>query len=275
MRSDPGLARLTVAGAGTALLLVAATAVPLATGAPRPTIPELLVIAGSEPRRAARDGGAQRAGGHLVAGRGAVDDDRPGHVHAGVTRTAGGAASAGAARARRRGLGHHADEPATGRGSGDPGGVGCCRRRHRVAVPVLALLGSALLATVVFARSSTPPGIRAATGALGAALVVVDPRVLGDALDPRMLATVVDLLLLGIAATATRQVTADPMTQFDVASGHDDRDEVGTWLARVLGVPRLQVAFPATTARWTRADTRRRTAGRRSACATSGVSSPT
>ena len=75
-----------------------------------------------------------------------------------------------------------------------------------VEVPVLALLGCALLATVVLARPGTPPGIRAATAALGAALVVVDPRVLGDALDPRMLATVVDLLLLGIAATATRQV---------------------------------------------------------------------
>ena len=113
-----------------------------------------------------------------------------------------------------------------------------------VEVPVLALLGSALLATVVLGRPSTPTGVRAATAALGAALVVVDPRVLGDALDPRLLATVVDLLLLGIAATATRQVTADPMTRFDVASGRDGRDEVGAWLARVLGAPRLRVAFP-------------------------------
>ena len=64
-------------------------------------------------------------------------------------------------------------------------------------------------------------------------------------MEPRLLASVVDLLLLGIVATTTRQVTADPMTRFDVAAGRDGRDEVGAWLARVLGAPRLQVAFPA------------------------------
>ena len=99
---------------------------------------------------------------------------------------------------------------------------------------------------------------------------------MGDALDPLMLATVVDLLLLGIAATATRQVTADPMPPRSTwPRGTMAATRSATWLARVLGAPPLQVAFPAATARWTPADIRRRTAGRRNACATSGVWLPT
>ena len=245
MRSDPGLARLTVPAAGTALLVVAATAVPLATGAPRPTIADLVVIIGlgaasARLAMAGRDGltATLWLSGALWTITG-LATSLPEALELPVARLA---------------LVPHAlvvlalaASQANGRRVAVPAILAafCALAAGTgLQVPVLVLLGSALLATAVLARPGTSPGVRATTAVLGAALVLVDPRVLGDGLDPRMLATVVDLLLLGIAATATRQVTADPMTQFDVASGHDGRDEVGTWLARVLRAPPLQVAFP-------------------------------
>ena len=247
MRSDPGAARLTVAAAGTALLLVAATAVPLATGAPRPTIPDLLVIAGF----------GAAAARLAMAGRNGLATTL--WLSAALWTMTGLATSMpdslGLPVARLALVPHAlvvvalATTQTSGRRVAVPAilaAVAALAAGSGVEVPVLALLGSALLATVVLAQAGYAARRQGGDGgSRGRSGRGRPPGAGGRTWTPVMLATVVDLLLLGIAATATRQVTADPMTPFDVASGHDGRDEVGTWLARVLGAPPLQVAFPS------------------------------
>ena len=275
MRRDHGTARVAVAGAGAAVLVLAAVAVPHATGAPRPTIPDVVVTVGfgAAAVRLAMGGRDPMAAALWLAAAlwtvTGLATSLPEQLELPVSRLALMPHALVVALAAGQTGGRRVAVPALlAAAAALAAGLGA-------QVPVLALLGSALLLAALLSRPVTPPGIRAATASLGAALVAVDPRVLGDALDPRGLATVVGALLLGVAATATRQATTDPMRLLGVASEHGGRDDVGAWLGRVLGTPGLWSPSRATTARWTRAGTRRRPARTRSSCGTSGVSSPT
>ncbi|MEO6711913.1 MAG: hypothetical protein ABIM89_00620, partial [Mycobacteriales bacterium] len=246
MRRDHGPARLAVTGSATAVLVVAAVAVPLVNGAPRPTVADLVVVVGfgAAAARLASSGRQWAAAATWLAAAvwtaTGLATSLPDGLEVPTSRLvlvphalAVVVLAVGQARARWVPVPVVlAATAALAAGSG-------------LWVPVLAVLGAAVLATLVLGRPATPPGIRVATAALGAALVVVDVRVLGDALDPHTLATILDVVLLGIAATATVQLTADPLHLGLVPSADRGRDEVGAWLARVLGVPRLRVAFPA------------------------------
>ncbi len=246
MRRDHRPARLAVASGATAALVAAAAVFPSVTGAPGGTVADMVVIVGfcaaairltlSGRQRTAAVMGLAAAvwtitglatslpeglsgptsrlvlvPHALVVTALAVGQTRPRWLAAPVLLAAVAAAAAG-------------------------GGL---------LVPVLGVLGAAVLATLVLGRSSSPPVERVTTALLGVALVVVDPHVLGDALDPHALATVLDVVLLGVAAMATFQLTADPLHLDLVPSADRGGDEVGAWLSRVLGAPRLRVAFPA------------------------------
>ncbi len=246
MRRDHGPARVAAAGGASAALVVLAVAVPWANGAPRSTLPDLLVVVGF-----AASAVWLSVAGHRVAATALW-------VAAAVWTVTGFATSLPDALetpVARLVLVPHAlavvalaAGQVTGRRVVVPvvvAAAAALAAAGGLALPVLGLLGAAVLATLLLGWSSTSPGIRAATAGLGVALVVVDPHALGDALTPDVLANVVDLLLLGIAATATRQLTADRLHLADVTATDRGHDEVGPWLARVLGVPRLDVAFPA------------------------------
>ncbi len=246
MRRDQGLARVAVAGAGAALLVIVATTVPLVTGAPRSTTADLVVIVGlgAASTRLAAAGRDATAVAMLLAAAvwtlTGIATSLPEPVGSPMSRLVlvphailvVVLALALADRRRVAGSVVLAAVAALAAGAG-------------LEVPVLALLGLALLVAVTPAKVGSPADVRAATIALAVALVLVDPRVLGDALDPRSLATAVDLLLLGIAATAIWRTTSDPTRRLDMASAERGGDEVGAWLARVLGVPPPQVAFPS------------------------------
>ena len=275
MRRDPGPARLTVAAGGTALLLVAATAVPLATGAPRPTILDLVVIVGfgaaaARLAKAGRDPLAVTFGlGAAVWTLTGLATSLPEPLELPVARLAlvphalvVVALAAGLVRRRRVAV------PAV------LAAVAALAAGNGVQVPVLALLGSALLAAMPLGRPGTPrtqgcdggPRGRPGPGR---------PAAAGRRLGPGALASVVNLLLLGIAAAAIRQVTADPMHLLDVATGATAATKwgpgwPGCWALRCC---RSRSRRPGV--RWTRPGTRRRTPGTRSPFATSRVSSPT
>jgi hypothetical protein len=246
VRRDHGPARVAVAAGGATLLVAASVAVPSGSGAPRPTIADLAVVAGlgvAVVWLAAV--GHQRTAGLLAAAAvvwttTGLATSLPEGMAAPVSRLVlvphalvVVALAVGQVRARRVVV------PAVA------AGTAAVAAGSGLSVPVLVLLGVAVLMVLVLGRPSAAPGVRAATGALGLALAAADPHVLGNTLDPHDLAVGVDVLLLGVTAVATRQLTADRLHRLAVPAADRGRDEVGTWLAGVLGAPRLYVAFPS------------------------------
>jgi hypothetical protein len=114
-----------------------------------------------------------------------------------------------------------------------------------VALPVLAMLGLALMTAALVGQPDAARSGRLATAALGLAMVSLDPRLLGGTASPALLATAVDLLLLGVAAVLVWKATEDPLRRAQLALQPWGDDPVERWLARVLGVKRLAVAFPS------------------------------
>lgn len=246
MPGDRGVARVVLTGALAMAPVVAAVGVPIVTGAPDPTAADVLVTVGL---------GA--AAGYLLLAGEAVPSVLV-WLAAGVWTVTGLATSlpdAVALPVARLVLVPHAAlvvaliaAVAVRRWVALPvllavaaalaGGLG-------VPLPVLAMLGVALMTAALVGPPGAPRSVRLATAALGLAAVSLDPRLLGGTASPALLATVVDLLLLGVTAVLVWQATQDPLRRAELALQPWGDDPVERWLARVLGVKRLAVAFPS------------------------------
>lgn len=120
--------------------------------------------------------------------------------------------------------------------------------------PVLVLLGTALVGVAVLsspalsgraARRRVPGDARLAGGVLGVGLVLADPHVLGGLLRPALLASLVELLLLGVAVTAAWQAGVLGERRLDLGAAPTGPDELNHWLASRLGVRALHLGFPS------------------------------
>lgn len=249
MPRDHGSARIASAALATlavAALTAAAVAIPLVTGAPRPSVADVLVtaalagVAGHLSLIGKRAVAAWMGLAALLWTLTGAAGSLPAGLSAPVARLVlvpqAVAVSVLAASQIRRS--RRAAPVVLAAAAAVTAGLG-------ITFPVLALLGAALLAAVLWGRPATHRGIRELTAGLGVAFLLADPRVLGARGSPALLALAVDLLMLGLVAAVAWQENADPLGRAALARSSSDEDAVSRWLARVLGARHLHVAFPS------------------------------
>jgi hypothetical protein len=114
-------------------------------------------------------------------------------------------------------------------------------------VPALAIFGVLVGAGLWRPRApvSADHSLRTAIGAvLGACLLALDPRVLGDLLSPNAADSAVALTLAVAAGVVALLLPGDPDPwALDASAG--DPSSLGSWLGELLGIPPLTVTFPA------------------------------